>query len=60
MILAAHSTNDVYISTDGGQTWSTFNEGLTNTLVYLVTTVPSEQPTFYAMTAGGEIFTNRP
>lgn len=46
-------TRGVYVSTNGGASWSPFNDGLTNTQVNAVAVDPLTSSTLYAGTDGG-------
>jgi photosystem II stability/assembly factor-like uncharacterized protein len=56
-VFAGHAVNGVYLTTDGGQTWETANEGLTNTSVHALAVSTSVPTTVYAATGHGEVFT---
>jgi hypothetical protein len=47
------SGNGVFKSGDGGASWSSFNEGLTNLEVRVLAKAPDDPITLYAGTSGG-------
>ncbi|MBO9362486.1 MAG: hypothetical protein J7452_09815, partial [Thermoflexus sp.] len=46
----------VFKSTDGGGSWSAFNDGLTHLFVYALAIDPANPDTLYAGTWGGGVF----
>jgi len=55
-VYAGTSYGGVFKSTDGGGSWSTFNDGLTNLFVTALVIDPKTPVNLWAGTAGGGVF----
>ena len=55
---SGYSNPAVYVSDDGGETFSAFDNGLPNTLVYQITCLPDESMIFAATEIGPYVFSN--
>ena len=55
---SGYSNPAVYLSTDGGETFSSFDDGLPNTLVYELVSLPDESMIFAATAVGPYFYSN--